>query len=76
MTEDVKELQALVIVLLKKVEELTQEVTELKARLAKYETPKNVLSPHLKMKIVPNEETYVSEVGSSLEDKKEEKAIR
>lgn len=41
MTEDVKELQALVIVLLKKVEELTQEVTELKARLAKYETPKN-----------------------------------
>jgi transposase len=41
MTEDVKELQALVIVLLKKVEELTQEVTDLKARLAKYETPKN-----------------------------------
>ncbi len=41
MTEDVKELQALVIILLKKVEELTQEVTDLKARLAKYETPKN-----------------------------------
>lgn len=41
MTEDVKELQALVIVLLKKVEELTQEVAELKTRLAKYETPKN-----------------------------------
>ena len=41
MTENVKELQALVIVLLKKVEELTQEVAELKSRLVKYETPKN-----------------------------------
>ena len=37
MTEDVKELQTLVIVLLKKVEELTQEVLELKHRLSKYE---------------------------------------
>ena len=33
MTEDVKELQELVIVLLKKVEELTQEVKDLKHRL-------------------------------------------
>jgi phage shock protein A len=41
MTENVKELQTLVIVLLKKVAELTQEVADLKARLAKYETPKN-----------------------------------
>jgi len=41
MTEDVKELQTLVIVLLKKVEELTQEVADLKHRLSKYENPKN-----------------------------------
>lgn len=41
MTEDVKELQTLVIILLKKVEELTQEVAELKHRLSKYENPKN-----------------------------------
>jgi len=41
MTEDVKELQELVIVLLKKVEELTQEVKDLKHRLSKYEHPKN-----------------------------------
>jgi len=32
MTKDVKELQAIVIVLLKKVEELTQEVADSKAR--------------------------------------------
>ena len=41
MIEDVKELQELVIVLLKKVEELTQEVKDLKHRLLKYEHPKN-----------------------------------
>ncbi len=41
MTEDVKELQTLVIVLFKKVEELTQENADLKRRLSKYENPKN-----------------------------------
>ena len=69
ITEAVKELQVLVIVLIEKVKDLTQEVTELKARLAKYKTPKNShnsSSPHLKIKIVPYEETYAIEVGSSL----------
>ncbi len=41
MTEDVKELQRLLVVVLQKVDELTQEISSLKIRLAKYETPKN-----------------------------------
>lgn len=41
MTEDVKELQKMVKILLEKVDFLTKENAELKHRLSKYENPKN-----------------------------------
>ncbi len=79
MTEDVKELQTLAIVLFKKVEELTQENADLKRRLSKYENPKNSNNssvPLQKMRIAQSEKACVRKVGLNQAVKKDEREIR